>query len=307
MRLFFDHAYGLKNMLYAFQIADIRFDIEADFEIDWHPFIRLFRREAGAAQYHYRCEVCEQLPAPRGNLVYRGRDCVAFRMEDGREERVYLLPVYGVPVILYREIDDCRRVLYLQAQLLHLMITPDSFRIFNALAAEKMLMERDVFVLHASFVIHDGKAILFTAPSGTGKSTQAEQWVHHRGARQVNGDRVLIQKWKGVWYACGFPICGSSNVCLNERAPIRAVVYLQQGTRNEAAPLSGVDSVKRLTGETTMNIWNQAFVRRAMDQIEAFCADVPIVYYCCTKDGDAVDILEKYLKENTHGLVSAQQ
>lgn len=293
---------------YCFQIADASFDIEADFPIEWNPFIlRFLCEEAGDAQYHYRCEACRRFPAPKGRVVYRSDDCVVFSDEQGREERLYLMPVYGFPMILQKETDERNRMLYLNAELLEIMTRPDNFRIFNALAAEKMLIEHQAFVLHSSFIIQDGMAILFTAPSGTGKSTQANLWVRHQQARLINGDRTLIQKRNGVWFGCGFPICGSSDTCLNEKAPIRAVAYLRQGTGNTITPLRGSDAVKKIISEVSINFWNQRFVNTAANLIESFCAEVPMVFYSCTKEKDAVETLKRYLEEDNCGAVSASE
>ncbi len=70
-------------------------------------------------------------------------------------------------------------------------------------------------------------AVLFTAPSGTGKSTQAELWRKHRGASIINGDCTLIAEDDGVFTAFGFPFSGTSGIFENRKAPIAAVVYLR--------------------------------------------------------------------------------
>lgn len=59
--------------------------------------------------------------------------------------------------------------------------------------------------------------ILFSGPSGIGKSTHADLWVKHRGARVINGDRTLLQKLGDrPRMSLGWPICGSSEICHNE-------------------------------------------------------------------------------------------
>ncbi|MDO5299761.1 MAG: hypothetical protein Q4F18_10060 [Clostridia bacterium] len=295
-------------MKYNFKISDVSFDIESDFSIEWNPFILGFAQDEGQnASYHYRCITCDVMPAPQGHVVYQADDCTVFVMEDGREERLYRLPLYGYPLILQREVDRWNRLLYLNAAFLGLMTKPRSFRIFNALSAERLLLEKGAFVLHSSFIIHDGMAILFTAPSGTGKSTQADLWVKHQRARLINGDRTLIQKQNGVWHGCGFPICGSSDTCLNEKAPIKAVVYLEQGTDNAITPLDGSKAVKKMISEVSINFWNPHCIQTAVDLLEAFCGEVPMVHYSCTKEQEAVDVLKRYLEAHRCGNLSATE
>ena len=71
--------------------------------------------------------------------------------------------------------------------------------------------------------------ILFSGPSGIGKSTQAGLWTKYRKARVINGDRTLLKKENGRWMSLGWPICGSSEICYNEAYPVKAVIFLGQG------------------------------------------------------------------------------
>ena len=59
-----------------------------------------------------------------------------------------------------------------------------------------------------------------------GKSTQAGLWERYRGAKIVNGDRALLRKINGSWAACGWPVCGSSDICLLGDTPIHAIIML---------------------------------------------------------------------------------
>ena len=63
------------------------------------------------------------------------------------------------------------------------------------------------FQLHASVINWKDKGILFSAPSGTGKSTQADLWKKYEGAKVINGDRALIRKRKRRVYGLWFSIC----------------------------------------------------------------------------------------------------
>ena len=70
------------------------------------------------------------------------------------------------------------------------------------------LLRHDGFQLHASAIILEGKAYLFSAPSGTGKSTHASKWLRLFGARYLNDDKPALRLIDGVWYACGTPWSG---------------------------------------------------------------------------------------------------
>ena len=80
---------------------------------------------------------------------------------------------------------------------------------------EQVLNSYNTFLLHSSFIKWKDKAILFTAPSGTGKSTQADLWEKYENAEIINGDRSGIRKMDGKWTAYGLPIAGSSGIYKN--------------------------------------------------------------------------------------------
>ena len=108
--------------------------------------------------------------------------------------------------------------------------------VFSSLFAfERRLAARGNMILHCAYVEHNGEAILFSAPSGTGKTTQANLWEKYRGGRTVNGDRALLGRKDGRWTAQGWPVCGTSEVCHNEDTPIHAVVMLSQAKENHAS------------------------------------------------------------------------
>ena len=65
----------------------------------------------------------------------------------------------------------------------------------------------DMFLMHAAVVAVDGVAYIFTAPSGTGKTTHTMLWKKHFGDRAVivNGDKPLIRLQDGKVYVCSTP------------------------------------------------------------------------------------------------------
>ena len=103
----------------------------------------------------------------------------------------------------------------------------------SADALEQVCITLQAALLHTSFIKWQGKAILFTAPSGTGKSTQADLWRRIEGAEIINGDRAVLRKEGGIWKAWGLPYAGSSRIFRNESAPVGAIVVLRKNDRNE--------------------------------------------------------------------------
>ncbi len=165
----------------------------------------------------------------------------------------------------------------------------------NFFCIEKLLMKFDAMILHSCHIQKDGQSILFTAPSGTGKSTQGELWRKYRDAEVINGDRTIIRKREGSWYAYGAPFCGTSNIHLNRQAPIKAIVVLRQAPEDQVELMSGRQAFTAMYSEVTVNSWNDAYVQKALNWVTELLGDIKIYSFLCTKDPEAVDTLERYI------------
>ncbi len=167
--------------------------------------------------------------------------------------------------------------------------------IFNGVNAANLFLEHDGFVLHASYILWNGSAILFTAPSGTGKSTQAEFWKNERGAEIINGDRVLITMRNGSFFANGVFVSGTSGICRNETAPIKQIVYLEQGEENELVPLPPHQLFLRLLCQCTFDAESETQYERITTLVSALISTVPVCCYRCRNHTDSVAALERLL------------
>lgn len=169
--------------------------------------------------------------------------------------------------------------------------------VLNSLAMERLALEGDGVVLHASYVVWNGRAILFTAPSGVGKSTQAKLWSELRGAEIINGDRAIIRRSNGLIFACGLPFAGSSEYCKNVTAPLMAIVYLGQSNDTQIHKLSGGQAFRRVWEGCSVASWCSDDVEKAMSIVQDVTTHVPVYYLNCTPDESAVAALENELRK----------
>lgn len=152
-------------------------------------------------------------------------------------------------------------------------------------------------ILHASYIQTPAGAILFTAPSQTGKSTQAELWEHYTGAEIINGDRVLIRKQDSKWFAHGISVCGSSKICKNRKCLIRTIVVLEQGSKNMVLDLTQGEKYRALLLASAVYTWDARQVDKVTQLIMQIIENVRIVKLVCRPEKDAVTALKTYLSE----------
>ena len=101
------------------------------------------------------------------------------------------------------------------------------------LIADELCME-DWAVLHGSTVAIDGVGYIFTAKSGTGKSTHASLWRQVFGQRMtmINDDKPIIHFGEDAIEAYGSPWCGKHGRNTDTHVPVRAICILERGTDN---------------------------------------------------------------------------
>ena len=93
------------------------------------------------------------------------------------------------------------------------------------------LLFRDVLLVHGSAVVADGRAYLFIAPSGTGKSTHTKLWTELLGERAIiiNDDKPLVRISENGAAVYPSPWGMTDGKPPLESAPLRAVIALSRG------------------------------------------------------------------------------
>lgn len=161
------------------------------------------------------------------------------------------------------------------------------------LAPEALFLRHDGFLLHSSVIRAKGRGILFSGPSGVGKSTQAELWQLHQGAEILNGDRCVIRKLGDRFYGYGSPYCGSSGIYRREQVPICAIVLPLHAPENRLERLKPDAALRRLYRECLVNLWDPAFMSKLLDLLQELVLRVPVYALSCRPDARATELLEQ--------------
>ena len=98
----------------------------------------------------------------------------------------------------------------------------------------EQIPEFDAFVFHGAAVSIDGEGYVFTAPSGTGKTTHIDLLLKHYPERVkiINGDKPIIRILEDGVYVCSTPWAGKENWQVNTRAKLRGIVLLSRAADN---------------------------------------------------------------------------
>lgn len=179
--------------------------------------------------------------------------------------------------------------------------TEDKFRytslIFRHIGLNMMLNQKHALLLHCSFISLQETGILFSGPSGIGKSTQADLWKEIEQADILNGDRAVIRRKNNTWKAFGLPYAGSSNIYRNESAKIGAIVVLRKSDDNQIRRLTLAEAYRSVLSEVFQNSWNTDMQMITLEVLEELVKEIPVFMLSCTADVRAVECLKRQLRE----------
>lgn len=162
---------------------------------------------------------------------------------------------------------------------------------------EATLLDFEALILHASLINYVGQGIIFSAPSGIGKSTQAELWRQNENADILNGDRAALRKMNGIWQAFGLPYAGTSGIYKNESVPLKAIVALRQAQENRIKQIHGAEAFRYIYPETLIHRWDPGFEKKATDLLLTVFSDIPVFLLECRPEQEAVKLLKDRLAE----------
>lgn len=236
----------------------------------------------------YQFHLQDELPVPDDSwrLLYQKESISVYGKAD-LELRLLFEPNYHTLYGVYVERDDSHIDVY------YARVNTEELKIdtifISCLSLERHFARRSCYILHCAFLAYRNQAILFSGPSGIGKSTHADLWCKHiADTHVVNGDRCLISRNPdGSYEANAWPVCGSSQICHLDHYPIHAVVFMGQAPDNQVRELSLMQQFQRLNMQLMVNHWNADATRKAMDWMLEFCQQVTIKEYFCNMNPDA--------------------
>lgn len=181
---------------------------------------------------------------------------------------------------------------------------PDSFadtfcnkgNLLLYLSMDRLILPFKRMMLHAAAVIYEGKAYVFAAPSGGGKSTHAGLWEHYYGAEILNGDKVIIKVGADGCVAYGGPVAGSSGIYKKKGAPVAAIIFLEKGNENKIREEKKYKMYLRLYSELIKSAWDEDYNCHLLEMAETVIRTTPVMTLSCKANRGAVECIINHLR-----------
>ncbi len=242
----------------------------------------------------------DALQKPQGREVLRNGSTSVLKLEDGRfalftvgkvsgkvlQNTIFTSDYSAVDIELYngRRRDG--------------MTDTDWEYVYTGAAFANRLAYLGGVVLHGSSIAYEGKGVVFSAPSGTGKSTHTALWQKLYGDKvtPVNDDKPAIRFVNEQPHVYGTPWSGKTDKNHNISVPLHAVVFIERASQNRIRRLSPTEAFLRINNETVRPFYDAGQGRRVLDCAQKLIESVPMYLLGCTISEEAPELVKRELQ-----------
>lgn len=155
------------------------------------------------------------------------------------------------------------------------------------------LIRYDTLLFHGSAIAYGGKAYVFTAPSGTGKTTHTRLWLKALPESYVlNGDKPFLRIEENRVLACGSPWRGKENYGVNEMLPLEAICILEQDSSNHIEQVPCSSALGALIRQTYRPA-DPSLLVRSIQLIGNVAQNIRLYHLGCNMDPEAALVSSK--------------
>ena len=152
-------------------------------------------------------------------------------------------------------------------------------------------VNKSILLFHSSAIAVDGKAYLFAAPSGTGKSTHTRLWRQVFGDRAVtvNDDKPLLKVEDGRLTVYGTPWDGKHRLSNNIAVPVGGICFLTRGEKNSITRLTPMQALPEFLSQTFRPTEEEGVGKMLALAMKA-TTEIPMWRLACTISEEAVKV-----------------
>ena len=171
-------------------------------------------------------------------------------------------------------------------------------------AFAEFLFDYNTLLLHGSTIAVDGNAYLFTAKSGTGKSTHTRLWREVFGPRaiMINDDKPFIKISDSAIEAFGSPWSGKHGLDTNISLPLSGICLLERGVENEICATTPEILLPMLIKQTYAPE-NPDKHSRLHTLVTELAQKTPLWHLFCNKSPEAAQLAYETMAKKSAGTI----
>lgn len=155
-------------------------------------------------------------------------------------------------------------------------------------------------MIHSSCIAYKNEAILFSADSGTGKSTHTSLWkeLYSDDVQFINDDKPILRLIDDKVYAYGTPWSGKTDLNSNISAPLKGIVVLERGQRNTIERVQLNDVISTVFSNIVVPTENKEIADIALSSYNKILSKVPLYRLKCNISLEAPRVVKEKVFKN---------
>lgn len=166
----------------------------------------------------------------------------------------------------------------------------------------KGLLKNKGYFLHASCVVIDDEAYLFSADSGTGKSTHTGLWLKYLAEKKpyiLNDDKPAIRVLKDGIYAYGTPFSGKYDMSVNQKVKVKAICFLERAEENRIRRVEPKEAIRLFLEQILIRLKEEEMLQ-FLEIVDCILKEIPIYKLYCDMSEEAVRLSYQTMKGVTN-------
>ena len=191
--------------------------------------------------------------------------------------------------------DITKEVLENQKDIPGISIGESEYMMYASYFYTKLIEYQGIY-LHASAVVVDGSCYMFSAPSGTGKSTHTSLWLKHIGNSFIlNDDKPAIRIMDNRIYAFGTPFSGKHDLSINEKYLLKGITFIQRDNNNWIKQIKSDEAISLIMGQTVRSRKTE-LLEKSLRIIDDILTNIPIYKMGCTISKESAYMSYEFMK-----------
>ena len=163
----------------------------------------------------------------------------------------------------------------------------------------EIIIDYSTLLMHGAAIGINGVSYIFTAPSGTGKTTHILKWLEHcPDAFVINGDKPFLKFNNDCTVlVCGSPWAGKERMYTNSAIPLKSIILMERAEENKIEKIDYTDAFPFLF-QQIYHSENEEKMYRTLQMLQSLQGDIGFYrFYCNNFKDDCFDVAYQTLME----------
>lgn len=158
-----------------------------------------------------------------------------------------------------------------------------------------LAQKHGMYAIHSASICYADQAYLFSASSGTGKSTHTNLWNKLYGTEVINGDLNLLSMEGGRPVIHGIPWCGTSEMFDKRTLPLGGIILLKRADNDAVKELQPDKQALMVLQRFISPMWTGAQLASGAEFAQRLCEKILVCQLHCTKNPSAAETMREWI------------